>query len=945
MNRFVRIITIGFLTLFAPKQFAQHHSKLNIVVDSPAKSLIVVQELTYFNQTEQSLKNIVLNDWNNAYSTKKGALAKRFSDEFSIFFHMAKEIERGATKDLKILNENQIPFVFFRDSVNLDIIDIQLNDVLYPNQKIKIYLSYTLKLPSARFTEFGYGNGNNLTLNDCFLTPSKIENGAFLRYNNENLEDAANALSDYDIEMKLVDNLFLQSDLKIDTVSSHLGFKKYFLSAKNTSEINIFVSNVEAFEVYRKEGLDIISSITSKKLEPVIKAILVDKITSFVTENLGVSSVSKIAVSQADYDRNPFFGLNQLPAFLSPFTNEFLFEIKFLKTYINNYLKANLHLNSRTESWIYDGIQMYLMIQYMDQFHPDAKMMGSLAKLKILKSFNLVNLDFNDQYSYFYTLMSRANNDQPLSSSKEILLKFNEQIANKYKAGLSLKYLDYYLEKNIVQKSIQEFYLNNKNQQTNKLAFENILKKNADKNIDWFFDILINSRALIDFKVTDYTKTNDSLTFRLKNKTLTNVPIPVYGLQGKTVVFKKWFENIKKDTLITIPKNNIDKIVVNLDNEVPEVNLRNNFTKTEGFFPNNRPLKFVFMKDLEDPKFNQVLYVPTLNFNLYDGASPGFLFTNKTILQRQFVFDMNPAYALKTKSLIGLYSIGINHNFRDTKLFNIFYSLRGSISHYAPDASYTKFTPGIYFSFREKELRNNKRQQLFMRYILVNRENLLQNTGLNKDVIENYSVLNLRYTNNKTEMTKQIKFVSDFQASETFGKVVTEFQFRKLFDNKRQLNIRLYAGTFLYNNYKNDFFSFALDRPTDYLFDYDYIGRSEDSGIFSQQYIQAEGGFKSKLATPFANQWMTTLNVSFNIWNWIEVYGDLGLLKNRLQKPKFAYDNGIRLNLVTDYFELYFPVYSNNGWEIAQTKYAEKIRFIIAFDPRTLLSLFTRKYF
>ena len=208
MNRFVRIITIGFLTLFAPKQFAQHHSKLNIVVDSPAKSLIVVQELTYFNQTEQSLKNIVLNDWNNAYSTKKGALAKRFSDEFSIFFHMAKEIERGATKDLKILNENQIPFVFFRDSVNLDVIDIQLNDVLYPNQKIKIYLSYTLKLPSARFTEFGYGNGNNLTLNDCFLTPSKIENGAFLRYNNENLEDAANALSDYDIEMKLLKGFF-----------------------------------------------------------------------------------------------------------------------------------------------------------------------------------------------------------------------------------------------------------------------------------------------------------------------------------------------------------------------------------------------------------------------------------------------------------------------------------------------------------------------------------------------------------------------------------------------------------------------------------------------------------------------------------------------------------------------------------------------------------------
>jgi hypothetical protein len=945
LDTLFKIVTISLLLLAAPKQFAQHHSKISLSVDSKSKSLFVVQELTFFNQSNQVLNKIVLNDWNNAYSTKKGALAKRFSDEFTIFFHMANEIEKGATTDLKIVDENQNSFSFSRDSINLDLIEIQLNKSLYPNEKVKLYLSYTLKLPSDRFTEFGYGALDKLTLKDFFLTPSRIEKGAFLKYNNENLEDAANAFSDYDIDFKLADNLFFQTDLKIENVETVLGFKKYFLSGKNINEINILVSNTSDFEIFKKDNIEIVSSITSNKLEPIGKAILVNKIANFVTENLGQSNVSKITISQADYDRSPFFGLNQLPSFLSPFTNEFLFEIKFLKTYVYKYLKANLHLNTRKESWIYDGIQTYLMMQYMDQFHPDSKMMGSLARFKILKSFNLVNLDFNDQYSYFYTLMSRANNDQPLSSSKEILLKFNEQIANKYRAGLSLKYLDAYLQKNIVQNSIKEFYSKNLNQTTNKTEFENILKTNAEKNIDWFFNTIVNSRDLVDFKITNYTKTNDSITFNLKNKTLTNVPIPVYGLQNNIIVFKKWYGNVANDTIITIPKNNIERLVVNYENEVPEFNLRNNYTKTEGFWPNNRPLKFVFMKDLEDPKFNQVLYVPTLTYNLYDGASPGFRFHNRTILQKPFIFDMNPAYAPNTKTLIGLYSVGINQNFRDSKLFNIFYSVSGSFSHYAPNAAYSKFNSGIYLNFREKELRNNHREQLFMRYIFVNRENLLQNIVLNKDLIENYSVLNLRYTNIKTEMTKQIKFVTDFQASETFGKLVTEFQFRKLFDNKRQLNLRFYSGTFLYNNYKNDFFSFALDRPTDYMFDYDYIGRSEDSGIFSQQYIAAEGAFKSKIATPFANQWIATINASFNIWNWIEVYGDVGLIKSRLQNTKFAYDNGIRLNLVTDYFELYFPVYSNNGWEISQSKYAEKIRFIVAFDPRALLGLFTRKYF
>ena len=56
-------------------------------------------------------------------------------------------------------------------------------------------------------------------------------------------------------------------------------------------------------------------------------------------------------------------------------------------------------------------------------------------------------------------------------------------------------------------------------------------------------------------------------------------------------------------------------------------------------------------------------------------------------------------------------------------------------------------------------------------------------------------------------------------------------------------------------------------------------------------------------------------------------------------------DSGIKLNLVQDYFELFFPLYSSNGFEPTQDFYTTKIRFL--FYPRlsTLSSLFTRKWF
>ena len=119
---------------------------------------------------------------------------------------------------------------------------------------------------------------------------------------------------------------------------------------------------------------------------------------------------------------------------------------------IHHRVKNNLQIDQRKEQWISDGIQVFMMMRYINAFHPEMKMTGNLAKLKLLKSYHFINLDFNQQYNYLYLLMARKNLDQPLSFPKNRLIKFNEQIANKYKAGLSLQYLDAYLGNDIVEK-------------------------------------------------------------------------------------------------------------------------------------------------------------------------------------------------------------------------------------------------------------------------------------------------------------------------------------------------------------------------------------------------------------------------------------------------------------------------------------------------------------
>lgn len=583
------------------------------------------------------------------------------------------------------------------------------------------------------------------------------------------------------------------------------------------------------------------------------------------------------------------------------------------------------------------------MMKYIEQYHSDRKMMGKLSTWGILRGHKIFKMSFNDQYSYVYLLTARKNLDQPIGDPKNTFIKFNEQISGKYRAGLSVYYLDDYLGENIVPNTITDFYnYNITNRIANRDDFRDILNTKTTKNTDWFFNTVVGTRDLIDFKFKKVQDEKDSLKITIKNRTKTDVPVSLYGLKNGKIVFKQWLEGIKTDTTLTIPRQDADRLALNFNNEIPEFNRRNNWKRLDKFFPNNKPIKFTFFQDIEDPNYNQIFYVPSFVFNIYDGFSPGLRFHNKSLLDKPFVFDIEPTYSIKTNELIGSASLLFNQYVRKGSLYSIRYAVGGSTYHYAPDASYLKFNPSVLFRLREKDYRENKKQSILVRQVLVNREKSAYVATDEQN--ENYSVFNLRYSRFESEIIRHYNFFTDLQLSGSFGKVSGEIQYRRLFNDNRRINLRLYAGAFIYRSTDSEFFSFGLDRPTDYMFDYSLYGRSETTGLFSQQYVMAEGGFKSKLDTRYANQWMTTANASFNIWNWIEVYGDAGFIKNHYSNAEFVYDSGLRLNLLPDYFELYFPVYSSNGFEPGLGNYDQRIRFVVTISPSTLVGLFTRKW-
>ncbi|NND63587.1 MAG: metalloprotease [Flavobacteriaceae bacterium] len=938
MKKYLLSIALSFSATLS--MWAQHDISITAELRTGDNILIISEEIVYRNTSEVTLTEIYLNDWANSFSSKNTPLAKRFAENFKSGFHFEKDHKRGRTTIQNISGQNGETIPWERGE-ELDIIKLNLTSPLAAGATIKISLNYSVKLPETKFTRFGVSKNKEYKLKYWYITPAVFD-GTWHTYSNKNTDDFYQWPNNYQIQLKTPIDYKAFTDLNITSEEITEGSKVFRLVGKDRLNADIYLQNLASFESVVTDKLEVITNLKDKKVSPAGKAILIDRIVGYLDENLGDYPFDKIVVSEADYRNSPVYGLNQLPDFISPFPYGFELDMELLKTTTRKYLTNTLPIDPRKDHWLLGAMQIYLMIEYVNTYYPDMKIMGELSDFPVIKWSHASELEFNDQYSFLYLNMARRNLHQSLDTPRDSLVKFNKNIASDYQAGNGFKYLSDYLGDKVVDNSLKEYYKQHKLKPTSPSKFEAILKSRTNLPVDWFFDNYVSKRNTIDFKIKKVKKLEDSLQVTVINKRDDPMPVSIYGLNKDSIVFKKWLPPISEQTTITVPKESIRKLALNYEGVIPEIDQRNNYKKVKGLL--NRPLQFRVFKDVEDPEYNQVFFMPVFQYNLYDGFSFGPKVYNKTFLPKGLHYRLEPQYGSRSNTVIGKGSVVYTQRLDEENLYSVRFGLAGSYFSYNEGLFYRRLSPYVTFAYRDNsDLRKNEKHFINFRNVNVFRDE--DPSDPTQD--PNYSVLNMQYVYSDNNLINFSRGVFDYQLSNDFSKLSAQYEYRKLFLNNRQLNLRFFAGIFVFNKTrdKGDFFSFAIDRPTDYLFDYNYYGRSEDTGLFSQQFILAEGGFKSQLEPAFANEWIATVNASTNIWKWIYAYGDIGLAKNKGVEAKAIWDTGIRASLVADYFELYFPLYSNLGWEPGLENYDERIRFIVTLDIKTLLGLFTREWY
>ncbi|MGB1169808.1 MAG: aminopeptidase [Flavobacteriaceae bacterium] len=915
----------------------EHTITIEAQLDDKNDILQINQSIIYHNTSDSTLNHIFLHNWINGYKNNKSPLARRLIEDYDKSLYFAKQKDRGYSTIKNLTVDYEKVKFFEEEKGKIDILKIVLNSPLEPKKSTRINLTYNVKIPNSKFTSYGKTR-TGYHLRYWYLVPAVFHDN-WKVMSNLNMDDLLTSTSTFEIKIRLPKYYYLNSNLN-EFKTPKGAVNEYLLTGKKRTEALLNIDIKNDYRSFTTNKFEIKTDLLNANIDKKLSSTILNRQLEYIQLFLGNYPHRKLFIDKATQSKNPIYGLNQLPKFIRPFPDVFEWDLTLFKALTKKYIDNTLLLDKRTDYWLVDGLQTYLMMNYVSEYYPEIKLTGNISKIWGLKRFNFSKLNFNDKYPFVYQYSARQFLDQALNTRADSLSNFNRKIVGKYKAGLGLRYLADYVGDTIISTSFQEFYRNNKLKFAKSNDFKKIVSSKTHKDISWFFGDYLKTNKKIDYTIKKAITKGDSVYVTIKNKRNITAPVALYGLQNKQVKFKKWLTNIDSIKTIAIPKNDFNRVSLNFENSYPELNSMDNWRKI-GKNILNKPIQFKIYKDINDPYYNQLYLQPNIKYNFYDGALLGLRIHNKPILKRNFQFSITPQYGTKSNALNGTFNTRYTQYFENSSINKIYYSISGSNLHYAEDLSYNTFNQNITVQFRRKNLRDVGGSFLSARLLNINRELAPNDSQTDSD---KYRVFKLKYYYNKPDIIKGVKYSFGTEIANNYSKVSGEFRYRKLTAKNTQLDFRFYAGSFIRNNTNTDFFSFGLDRANDYLFELSYIGRSESTGFLSQQFIMAEGGFKSVLDQRFANQFLVSFNSSIGIWRWLEVYNDVAFLKNRGNNVFFAYENGIRFNFIHNILELYLPIYSNNGWEVNDNAYSKNIRFVLVAQPKAIFNFFRRGF-
>jgi hypothetical protein len=1001
--KFTIFLFSGFSNLICLAGYFQQEVsyKINVTLDDQKHSLFGDETIVYKNNSPEDLNIIYMHIWTAAYSNTNTMLAKEFYSNGDNRFLSASEKDFGNIHSLDFsINGEKVQWKKLKDTT--DICVLKLLKPLKPGDSITISTPFRVKIPADYISRMGH-NGQSYFITQWFPKPAVYDSSGWNYFPYQDQGEFYGEFGTFDVYITLPENYVLAATgVRIDAEAEIKWLNKKDSITRNSS---VFFTN----------GDQPVSSPTTKTIhfrQDMIHdfAWFADKSWNVLKDTFEIADTGKTITTWSFFsNREAAFWMNA-PKYLRDgiefysstvgnypydeisavdvgnsagngmeypmimtignYGSDIDLEQTILHEVGHNWFYGILGNNERRYPVIDEGLNTFLETRYVfSKYKNDSLRQTDTSPFPfyfLLLLNDRINHRMRSQYRYLG--QARQNLDESPDQSSEKFSPENYRSDVYSKSTISFDYLFYYLGDSLFDACIKDYYEKWKFRHPQPENLRESFELISTKNLSWIFSDLLKSSKKLNYKICSVNNTDSGFVkIKFKNNGDINGPFPVQAMKQGKLIQEFWIEGFTGilDTVIRCIE--CDVIYIDSGKRLPELYHTDNRSRTKGLFRliEKPDLKAGFR--LEDGSKTQIFYLPALGWNNYNKLLAGVVFHNFSLHEKKFEYALMPLFATSTKDLAGGGNISYHFYPKHSRISRITFS--SGISRYAffhdsysnNDFDYshvnhfTKSDSRITFSLRQKNNRENYRNTATIRSIYLVKENPY---GLHyRPTKTNKLFVQLEYARKgNNPLKRSLEKISVTVNDEFLG---VQGEVKKFFvynSPEKGFQTRFFSGYIKSTTPEFDY-RMSLSGKTgerDFLFDDVFLGRTENEGLLSQQFVNDYSGFKTPTSYyRLAEKWMFGFNASTTLPELIpfRLFASVGSFDNadnNGQYGKISWEIGVDLPVIKDIFVVSFPfAYSNDikyAIEDQKLKKSNLIRFELRLNELNPLKLIKSYY-
>ena len=962
--------------------------KIDVRLNDKKNSLAANIEIEYINRSSDTLSDIWIHLWPNAYKDKNSALCRQMLENGDASLYFSKEEERGYIDSLRFTADGE-GITLTYDKSNKDIAVLHLSKELLPGNRVILKTPFFVKLPSAKFSRLGY-IGQAYAITQWYPKPAVYDRDGWHAMPYLNQGEFYSEYGSFDVTIHLPLNYVVGATGDLQTESEIAFMDAKAVEAKNYSNDMAFPKSSTAFKSirYTQQNVHDFAWFADKRYY-VLKGEVItphkeNKVTTWALFTNAESHLWKNSIqnmNDAIYHYSALVGdypYKQCTAvdgtiaagggmeypnitIIGKAYDPFTFDLVLAHEIGHNWFYGILGSNERDHPWMDEGMNSfvemkYAMLKYPPSVYGNLNELGAAGLAGRILGTNQYN--YKEAGNFEYQIATGNFSDQAIANKAVDFTYINYGIVAYKKTALAMNYLQDYLGDSIFNACMHSYFDEWKFKHPHPGDLQKVFETVSQKNLDWFFKDFVYSDRSQDLKFKKIKKTASGFDFTVQDKAKLNAPFPVSAYHD-SIKFITWYEGSELGKMISFPCEGCAQLMIDEEGSTLDVNRKNNR------FPRNHKINVSILPKTHALDNHSLFITPIAGWNRYNEGMLGLSFYNTSLPLRQFEYSISPLYAFGDKTINGIANfkftfpvrnffidkISINNNLRKFSYGEELYR-NENLKFVRENVGYVRYSPEITFNIKKSHIRNSISQtiQLQSVHLLEDQVQYTFNQGKASGAIktENINFYRFKYllVDRKVVDPYSLKFQTE--ANTDFAKADVEFKYRISYKMKgKGADIRIYAGKMFHDNLNGLYGYFLSDRngvrgSNDYAYDELYFGRSETEFFLFQQMALRQGAFK--IYTPFGayKDWIFSANISIDlpIPLPLKLYADLGTtdeFKDDIKavydiSSNFSYNAGICFSLVKNTIEVYFPLIKSEEikkyLDNKDSKYSEQIRFV-----------------